>query len=325
MSSTSNIFTALSVRNSQSPGMGTPIPEDARKSPAKIAELIGASHQMEQRPVYFKNANGTFTKAPDRDVLIRPNTVFESLQKELGEFGLHIAYGTTSKQGSLITVVAELPSEFEYTVGRGNDLMKSFIVATLDFKNKGKARATKGTLRTLSGATISPTLDETTIEDLMRRMKDIIRDENQTFNLLAQTEISNQDIMKYFANVMDVNIADIGKIKDGSKIVSTKTENILKGMSESYVNAAGANEAKGTVWGALNAVLFYATHLKTVRDTNGTGEGTARAASNLIGDAARLKVRALDLALQIATRPVKIEEPVKAKRTYKKKVAAIAA
>lgn len=54
--------------------------------------------------------------------------------------------------------------------------------------------------------------------------------------------------------------------------------------------------AQGTAWGALNAVTYYATHVKGVRDSFGVGEGAARAASNLDGDAAVLKNRALMLA-----------------------------
>jgi len=50
------------------------------------------------------------------------------------------------------------------------------------------------------------------------------------------------------------------------------------------------------VWGALNAVTYYATHAKTVRDTSGSGAAAARYASNLDGDAAALKARALVLA-----------------------------
>jgi len=94
-----------------------------------------------------------------------------------------------------------------------------------------------------------------------------------------------------------VNIADLGRMNaNGKKLVSTKTDNILKQLAASYSNAPGAAIATGTAWGAFNAVTYYATHLKTVRDTSESGENAARVASNLNGDAARLKVRALQLA-----------------------------
>ena len=94
-----------------------------------------------------------------------------------------------------------------------------------------------------------------------------------------------------------MNISDMDKVNaNGSKLISTKTQNILAQIMASYGNAPGAAMATGTAWGAFNAVTYYATHLKTVRDTSESGKEAARVASNLNGDAARLKVRALQLA-----------------------------
>jgi hypothetical protein len=303
-----SIVTAMLSQNSQYvDGMGKVIPADIQGNPSKIADMVGASFQVERRPVFFKNPDGTYSKAPGRDVLVRPDTIFSALQTDLADFDLKIAYGTAIKGGSLITVCAELPSEYDITVGKG-DLIKSFLVVTMDYNSKHKSRATKGLIRTVSGATLSTSIDESTVPEIMKNIKAQIKDEAQTFKLLFDTEMPNKDITKYFSSVLDVDPADIGKVKAGSKLVSTKTENILKAITQSYVNAPGADLAKGTVWGALQAVAYYATHLKTVRDTTGSGTETARAASNLNGDANRLKVRALDLALSYATRPSKVKQ-----------------
>lgn len=307
---TKSIVTAMLSQNSQHvDGMGRVIPEDIRTNPSKIAEMVGATYHVEKRPVFFKNADGTFTKAPGREVLVRPDSVFAALQAELAEHDLKIAYGNAIKGGSLITVCAELPAEFDITVGKNGDTIKSFLIVSADYNSRHKSRATKGMIRTVSGATLSTSQDESTIADLMKGMKALIKDESQTFNLLFQTEMSNKDITKYFASVLDVDPTELGKTdKSGNKVVSTKTENILKAITQSYVNAPGAELGKGTVWGALQAVCYYATHLKTVRDTSGSGVETARAASNLTGDANRLKQLALDLALSYATRPSKAKQ-----------------
>jgi hypothetical protein len=303
-----SIVTAMLSQNSQYvDGMGRIIPEDAQGNPNKIAELIGATYHVEKRPVFFKQADGKFIKAIGRDVLVRPDGVFSALQTELADHNLKIAYGTAIKGGSLITVCAELPSEFDITVAKG-DILKSFLIVSADYNSKHKSKATKGLIRTVSGATLSSSLEESTIADLMKVMKTLIRDESHTFKLLFDTEMSNKDITKYFSACLDVDPADLGRVSKGNKVVSTKTENILKGITQSYVNAPGAEIGKGTVWGALQAVCYYATHLKTVRDTSGSGVETARAASNLTGDANRLKVTALDLALSYATRPSKAKQ-----------------
>lgn len=66
---------------------------------------------------------------------------------------------------------------------------------------------------------------------------------------------------------------------------------------DTHTKAPGAELSPGSVWAALNAVTFYATHVKTCRDTSGSGVEATRYASNLDGDAATMKVRALLLAL----------------------------
>jgi len=318
------IVEALLSQNSQyADGFGRIIPDDVKDNPGKIADLIGASYQVERRPVFFKNPDGSFTKAPGREVLVRPDTIFNALQTELAAHQLHISYGTTAKNGSVITVCAQLPSEYDIVVNK-TDVLKSFLMLTTDYKSKGKIRALKGTFRVVSDATLTTTLDESTISDLMKNMGDIVKQESHTFNLMAQTEMTNSDLIKFFADSLDVDASDIGKIVDGKKVISTKTENILKGITESYVSAPGADIAKGTVWGAYCAVLFYATKLKTVRDTTGTGAEMARAVSNLNGDAGKLKVKAYELAVAFcakATKPKPAAKAITNPKSTKKKVA----
>jgi hypothetical protein len=72
---------------------------------------------------------------------------------------------------------------------------------------------------------------------------------------------------------------------------------MLTALKNAYVNAPGAAIAHGSMWGALNAVTYYGTHEKTVRDTAKDGDDAARTASNMFGDAGRLKARAQMLAL----------------------------
>src|ERR1700721_3470428 len=55
-------------------GLGQEIPANIARDPAKIAELCGATFTVEKRECYFKNANGSFTAAPGRDVLVRSDT-----------------------------------------------------------------------------------------------------------------------------------------------------------------------------------------------------------------------------------------------------------
>ena len=236
----------------------------------------------------------------------KPDAVFSSLLEELNAHKLSIGYGSASRGGSLVTVCAPLPEEYDFTVGSNLDTIKSFLVISTDYKGSDRAVATKGGLRAISNSTFSLSMAESSIDDLMKNMKSIIKAEKEAFERLLELPMPNKDIQKYFCGLLGVNLTDIGKTgKDGAKIVSTKTENILTGLSQSYADAKGSELVKGTAFGAYCAVLYYATHLKTVRDTSDSGTDVARATSNLIGDANRMKVDAYELIMAYANRPAK--------------------
>lgn len=322
-------------------GLGQEIPADIANDPAKIAALCNAMFTVEKRECFFKNADGSMSKAPGRDVLVRSDTnkmlsvvsdnryhvtnrqpidIFEAFRDELAASNLEISHAAVLRGGADIVVCAKLPSEFDISVGGSKlrDVIHSYVTASTGYAGHG-TRCTKSglrvvcanthaaniqdatnkdTLRTIRASTL---LETDSIANLIKQVKTLVDAERTTFDAMANKRMSNEDVTRFFADVLEVNIADLGKVnKNGTKLVSTKTQNILTALANSYSNAPGAAMATGTAWGAFNAVTYYATHLKTVRDTSESGENAARVASNLNGDAARLKVRALQLAASYA-------------------------
>lgn len=324
-------------------GLGQEIPANIANDPRKIAELCGATFNVEKRECFFKNANGTFTAAPGRDVLVRSDTnkmlsvvsdnryhvtnrqpidIFEAFRDELAINNLEISHAAVLRGGADIVVCAKLPSEFDISVGKGSsklrDVIHNYVTASTGYAGHG-TRCTKSGLRVVCANThaaniqdaeakdrlrtirASTLLETDSIANLIKQVKTLVDAERATFDAMANAKMSDTDIARFFADVLEVNVADLGKVNaNGSKLVSTKTQNILTALASSYANAPGAAMATGTAWGAFNAVTYYATHLKTVRDTSESGENAARVASNLNGDAARLKVRALQLAASYA-------------------------
>jgi Domain of unknown function (DUF932) len=287
-------------------GLGKQIPADIKSSPDKIAELLGASHQVERRPVYFKSPDGSFHRAEGREVLVKPDSIFTRLTKELATNGLEIGYGTTVKSTNTVVVCSPLADTYNFSVGKG-DTLRLYLNTIADYNPSHPMRANLVVMRESNAATLSlnPTVEQS-IADVMKGLAATIKETKQAFEFFNKTAISARELEKYFSAVIGIDSKDIGK-KDrtGSKLISTKTENILKMLNESYSNAPGSEVGRGTVWGALQAVCYYATHLKTVRDTSGAGVLLARSASNLIGDADKLKTKAMDLALGLATRPAR--------------------
>lgn len=330
------VFSALEGKGWH--GLGLPIPEDIANDPRKIAELCGATYAVEKRECFFKNSAGELVKAPGREVIVRADTdamlsiasdtryhvenrqpvdMFESFRDQLANEGLIISHAAVLRGGADICVCAMLPSEFDISVAQG-DVLHSYITASTGY-NGHSTKVMKGTIRVVCQNTLmaavqqamkagrinsiraSQLLEKDSISDMIANVKTLVDAERTVFDSLANTKMSDADVTRFFADVLEVNIADLGKEdKQGKKLVSTKTENILKQLAASYVNAPGASSASGTAWGALNSVTYFATHLKGIRDTSGSGENAARVASNLNGDAAKLKLRALELAASYA-------------------------
>jgi hypothetical protein len=131
----------------------------------------------------------------------------------------------------------------------------------------------------------------------LKTVANTVRLVQRQYQELANASVSDLDVQRYFCDVLKIQFEDLErKHKDGRDVVSTKSKNMIRALSDAYKSAPGASMARGTAWGALNAVTYYATHQKTVRDTSGAGAHIARFASNMDGDAADLKKRALALA-----------------------------
>jgi len=315
-------------------GLGRAIPAEHSKDPRKIAELCEATWTVETLPVYRKHADGTYSEVPDTKLQSRsdnghvlsvtsasryhvanrqPVDIFEAFRDDLAKYKLDISHGAVLRGGAVIAVSAILPGEFDHVIGRG-DRVKSYVTLSTGYDLKHGTKATKGSVRVVCANTLaasiseatatgkirtiraSTRLDETDLPELIRDLDTIIAAEARAFDAFANARMSEVDVARYFADVLEINIADLNRVDaSGKNVLSTKARNMLDTLTAAYRSAPGAAVANGTAWGALNAVTYYATHQKTVRDTKGDGATMARVASNMTGDSARLKARALDM------------------------------
>lgn len=80
---------------------------------------------------------------------------------------------------------------------------------------------------------------------------------------------------------------------------TTKARNQLEALLSAYRQTLNEGTPGGTAWAALNAVTRYVDHARTVRDTTGDGNASARVASNLLGSGAALKRDALSILAEV--------------------------
>lgn len=243
----------------------------------------------------------------------QPSDVFEAFRDELNSHGFEISHAAVLRGGAVIAVSAIMPPEYDVIVGKG-DRLRAYVTLSTGYDLKHGTKTTKGTIRVVCANTLaaalalaekldqlrtiraSTELEFDSLSKLVALAKTLQAQEYKAFNEMANRRMSPVDVARYFADVLEINIEDLDKKNvNGKKLVSARAQNMLASLTKAYKEAPGAAIAHGTAWGALHAVTYYATHEKGIRDTMQDGEECARAASNMTGDAAKLKARALQL------------------------------
>ena len=115
------------------------------------------------------------------------------------------------------------------------------------------------------------------------------------FNKMADHAMSSEEINNFFIkDILDIEPDDLSKYSNtGKPLVSTKSKALITLLQQSYMSAPGADIAKGTAWGAYNAVTHFCDHTARVRDTNLEGASAARLSSAWYGQGAKMKHQAI--------------------------------
>jgi len=323
--------------------LGQPLTAEEARDPKLIAAKLNLLWTVEANPIYRRDKYGNYVQIPDYAAQTRSDTgdalsitsdnryhttnrqpmdVLEAFRDDFAKQSLRMTHAASLMGGSLIVCAAVMPKEFDIVVGKG-DRLQSFVTLSTGYDKKHGTKATKGTIRVVCWNTLmasiyaamkqrtiktvraSTELEFDTLKGLIDKVRDLHAEERVRYTELANREVGDAELLRYFADVLEIRVEDLGKVdRNGDKLVSTKSENMLTALKTAYVSGRGAAVAHGSMWGALNAVTHYATWDKTVRDMQGDGKNSAKVTSNLFGDAGRLKARALELALKRANSQV---------------------
>lgn len=317
--------------------LGVAIPEEFAKDPRKIAELAGAAYTVSKEQVGYQ-AGGNFKAIPNRMALVRSDTgaalevlsdnrynvvqpveYFEAFRDSLQKNHLRISSAGVLKGGRILFVNSKLDSQFSVNV-MGLDQSVSYLCMGGGYDGTMSSFGYLSDFRTVCWNTLSANIAQrkagkdgqglfkvphTAIFDgevlgaALGLLGKEVAVRSNVFNTMAGRKAMGEQVKAYFAAVLGV------KEVDNQEKMSTQQINKMNALIELYKNGPGANlaSAKGTWWGALNAVTHFVDHRATTRKADDETSGQARFASAQFGTGAATKKRALELAMAAAKVP----------------------
>lgn len=282
---------------------------------AEAINAAGLNYQVEKKPIFLQD--GTEIKDQYATVRMDNNTplgvvgskytvlqnkdafsffdavvsVKEAMYETAGALGL----------GERIWLLAKLPG---YIKTVGEDITNKYLLLTNTHDGSGSVQVMLTPIRVVCQNTLNIGMTEGSHKSKIRHtfnmgmkveeVRKTLGLINQQFTIfeqatqkLAAIDLTNEALDTYLRKSLN-----IGKDEDSS----TRAKNIMDEVSELFVSGKGADlpGAKGTLWGAFNAVVEYVDYKR------GGDNQEKRTSSLLFGSGANIKQKAFDEALILA-------------------------
>jgi len=295
-----------------------------------ITAKAGLNWSANRAPVTYTTADGRVLPFDNQSVLYRsdtgaplgvvsdnrynvhqPREIMEFFADFLSDNGLQIETAGAVRGGRIVWCMAKLGPDYGFIMP-GNDKVDSYVRLQTSFDGSRATDLVATTVRQVCANTMrmvdadansrgyknkhSTGFDSQGLARAFGLMGEQHRMTADQWHALARIKVQDADALSFFASLLDIDVAQIGKVDaQGKKLVSTKAENNLRALVTSYRKAPGSQlvSADGTAYGLLNAVTHYVDHAATVRDTENDGARGARFASTQLGAGDALKQKAM--------------------------------
>lgn len=291
--------------------LGTPLPRLATSSEALQAARL--DYRVDKRPLQAVLTGRTRVVVEDHFATVRMDTgkvlgvvggrysviqnreafrFFDSLVK--ADEAIYETAGALGG-GERIWILARLPG---YVKVRGRDIIKKYLLLTNSHDGSSLVRCKLTPVRVVCSNTLSVALSGSEEEVRIRHTPSARENLTEAHKLLG---LSNQlyEQLDYIWNrmalkgVTDKQLREYVEnlVPDNEEAESpTRTENIRKAILDLHESGAGAGMARGTLWGAYNAVSEYTDHVQHASNPD------KRLKSAWFGSGERLKQKAFQLA-----------------------------
>lgn len=297
-------------------GLGNEIPEG---TPVEDwPKYAGLDWEVLERPVYFED-DGILIPEGRNKVLVRsdnmyplsvvsnsyqvvqPKMIVDFYSRLCNQYGFTMETMGSLKNGQRIWGLAKTDKSFKIL---GHDVVNQYVLLATSFDKTLATKVIPTSVRVVCNNTLSAaymfdevdnaglTISHSTFFDVDKVFNKIlavddVADKFETdISALAEATISETEALQYFMDMMYPN-KTAKEVKE-----STRSRNILEEIIDIYHSAPGQNmiSAKGTAWGAVNAITYYTDHVRGRSQDN-------RVSSAWFGPSNTLKTDAMEVAL----------------------------
>jgi len=299
-------------------GYGTPMEDDLSLDEWRVQ--AGLDWEVKRRPIGFWDGfewrAGDLKKkvalvrsdneqplsiVSDRYKVVQPKEVLEFFESVIEENGFKMSTAGSLKEGKRVWAMADCGEDFTI----GDDHVGAHLLLATSYDGTFATTAQFTSIRVVCNNTLGFSLDRGGEGGVVRiphtsdfNQWDIKAELGFDVNWqrfqdqilqLTQYEVTDREVLNYFLTVVGVTEDECAE--------GTQLTNVRK-MMNLYTSGPGSQlpSAKGTLWGALNAVTFLVDHCRAAANTGNRFDSAA------FGGGAALKRRAFKEAVGMTTR-----------------------
>lgn len=275
-----------------------------------------------EKPAFFHNGYG-FKQVPGRKVLMRsdtyeplsivsdrykvvqPEEILQFFKDLIEEQGFQMNTAGCLKDGKRVWALADVGKSFyAHNLGLGRDQVGAYLLLATAYDGTFATTAQFTSIRVVCNNTLGFSLNRGGEGGIVRiphtqdfRDYDVKQQLGldtswvrfmENVRQLTETRVSRKDVIDYFLRVLDVTKEEVN--------VDGKQVHTMKKLLAAYKNGPGSNlpSAKGTLWGAVNAVTYITDHESRAKNPGNRFDSAS------FGGGAKRKSKAFDIALDMA-------------------------
>lgn len=239
--------------------------------------------------------------------------------------------------GRKIFITAKIPGLIR--VGSGEDVSEKYVLLTNSHDGTGAVSAKLITTRVVCNNTLTMALRESgrtvsirhsqLMHDKLKVASEMLgianqrfQDMEQTFNAFLQHKMTETEVKNFLYQVFDTTPVVKGDKQDDnqeSDIRDEKDKRAIIQILELHESGKGAEDTRGTLWGAFNAITEWTNHYRTYKQReSGNSREDNKLQSIFFGQSAALADRAIDIGKKLVIAgPADMPKPKRPSRAKK--------